>query len=769
MHSHTEQTQSNRQDHDIHIKKVFHILDRYKWSIVFITLFFTVATYTYLYFKPNIYKTFATVEVGKSSRVKQDVLSQLSDSMSLDTEVDIIKSRFVMHRALRDIDFTHKYYVIRNYKTIELYKKSPFSVDLEKGFGLEFTLKPIKDTREFELSVKGEENGEVWTYTNIHQYDQEIKESHFHLTVYKNKAMALRDNTYKFKVLSELSAVKMAMAGVGVEHSDGYSNIIKITNTDNIPLRGQEVVNALARAYLQQNIDKKTQEATKMLEFIDLQLITINSNLKDAALKLEDFKQSTSTAELSTKTQLIITKMSEYESRLVDISIEEKMLDSIYKQVKSGKNLGTLSVAGVSMKDSSLTDLIKKLQEAQLKKKILRKDYTEAYPKVVKLRSEILQLQSLIKNTVKNLKESVSDKRELIEDSLLQHEKRLKDLPEDERVYGRLERNFEVNKKIYSYLLEKRAETGILKASKVSKNRIIDDALISYVPIAPKRTKILVLGMMFGLLLGLLLAFLRDFLDDRIKSEDDLLSAESYAMLGVIPHIKQIDDMAVFSAPKSGLAEAFRNLRTNLQFMVPAGTSHTIAITSTVGSEGKTTVCVNLGSIMSLAEKKTIILNLDMRKPTLHTRFGLINKTGMSTLLSGHATLNEVIQETGKKNLDIISSGPVPPNPSELIQNPIMVETLNKLKSSYDVIILDTPPAGLVTDARTLMHYADTNIYVLRAEYSKKDFLKNIKRLSTFEDIKGLGIVLNDLTTDKNSYGYGYGYGYGYYEEDKKQ
>jgi capsular exopolysaccharide synthesis family protein len=276
------------------------------------------------------------------------------------------------------------------------------------------------------------------------------------------------------------------------------------------------------------------------------------------------------------------------------------------------------------------------------------------------------------------------------------------------------------------------------------------------------------MGILAGLLLGLLLAFMRDFMDDRIKSEDDINTAEDYAVLGRIPHMSKIDDMAVLNAPKSGLAEAFRNLRTNLQFMVPAGTAHTIAVTSTISGEGKTTICINLGSIMSMADKKTIILNLDMRKPTLHSRFNLPNKKGMSTLLSGHAPLNDVIQKTKQENLDIISSGPVPPNPSELIQSSIIQETLEKLRESYDVIILDTPPVGLVTDARTLMHYADTNIYVLRSDYSKKDFLKNIKRLSTFEHIKSLGILLNDVKMDKNGCGYGYGYGYGYYEEDKK-
>jgi capsular exopolysaccharide synthesis family protein len=167
-----------------------------------------------------------------------------------------------------------------------------------------------------------------------------------------------------------------------------------------------------------------------------------------------------------------------------------------------------------------------------------------------------------------------------------------------------------------------------------------------------------------------------------------------------------------------------------------------------------------------MAGKKTIILNLDMRKPTLHEKFGLPNKQGMSTLLSGSTNLDQVIQKTEYENLDIITSGPVPPNPSELIQGELMEKILGKLKEIYDVIILDTPPVGLVVDAKTLMHHVDTSIYVMRAGYSKKGFLRSIKEISSIKEIQGLSILLNDVKQGKD--GYGYGYGYGYYEEGKK-
>ena len=188
--------------------------------------------------------------------------------------------------------------------------------------------------------------------------------------------------------------------------------------------------------------------------------------------------------------------------------------------------------------------------------------------------------------------------------------------------------------------------------------------------------------------------------------------------------------------------------------------AHTIVVTSTVQKEGKTTISIKLGGVLSMSGKKTIILNLDMRKPTLHKKFGLPNIKGMSTLLSGNTNLDEVIQKTDDECLDIITSGPIPPNPSELIESKEMEDVLKKLNERYDAIVIDTPPIGLVSDAITLMHLADTSIYIFRSDYSKKHFLDNIKELSLMEQINGLCIVLNDTKTNTNQYGY--------YEEEKK-
>jgi len=759
MSNNTIQTET---DEEIDIKEIFRILYRYKFMIIFLLILFGTTSSYIAYFKPNIYQASSTVEVGIED-AGGDMLNMAMNTggMNGDTEMEIIKSRFLTEKAMKTVNFSHFYYTTRNFKEIELYEDAPFEVGMLKGYGISFDFYPV-DEKSYRLAVKEAvtSTGAIWSYDEILLYGKEIDTEYFHLNIIKTKEA--EDAQYRFRI----SKQKSLQGSVSVSLVEN-STILEISYTDNVPLRAQEYVNSLAEAYIAQNVERKTGAATLKLSFIDKQLKRITENLKSSAIKVEEFKKTAKTVDLSSKAQIVIQRIAEYETKLTEITIDEEMLNSVYKQVKSGRNIETISILGVGMAESSVASMVNELQRAIMKKRALRQDYTEMYPEVIKLRKLIVILKKNIVVTIKNLRESVKEKKALVEKSILEQQKFLNTLPADERMFGQLQRKFVVNEKIYSYLLEKRLETAVVKASTVSKNRILDSALIPGGAIKPKRTIIILIGLILGFILGVSLAFLRAFLDDRIKGEDDIRGISEVPLLGLIPHIKRDDGkIKVFLSPKSAVAEAFRNVRTNLQFMSNYKSAHTIAVTSTVGGEGKTTVCINLAGIMSMSGKKTVLLNLDMRKPTLHEKFGLPNKQGMSTLLSGSTSLGKVIQKTEYEDLDIITSGPVPPNPSELIQGELMGKVLEKLKEVYDVIILDTPPVGLVVDAKTLMHLVDTSIYVMRADYSKKGFLKSIKEVSSLKEIDGLSVLLNDVKQGNG--GYGYGYGYGYYEEDKK-
>ena len=735
-----------------------------------LVILFGMASSYYAYFQPDEYEATATVEVGMEQRgSSKDALSAAMSPgiMNAATEMEIIRSRKLSGRILKKVDFAHRYYTTKRFKEVELYKDSPFQVAMNKGFDISFDLHPV-NAEHYRLVVTDakDENETAWGYDEILPYDKEIVTEHFHLNIIKSSAV--QEVKYRFVVMNPEDIRDIVQERVSVSQPSEYATILEISYTDNIALRAQEAANALAEAYLKQNIEKKTKEESLKLDFIDKQLDRITENLKSSAIKLEEFKRSANTVNLSAKAEKIIRHMGESEVKLEEMSIQEGMLKKLYKQVKSGKRLETISIISTGKDGATLSHMIKQLQDAIIKKRILREDYTALYPEVRKLTKTIKQLKKLIVSTIKNLSENIEDRKKLLSQSIAQQQKILNKLPADERMFGQLQSKFAVNERIYSSLLEKRSQSAIIKASTVSKNRVIDLAILPKEPIKPERELIVLLGLVLGLIMGIILAFLRAFLNNRIKSEEDITEGTDVPIIGTVPHMgRDKDRIKVFLSPKSSVAEAYRNIRTNLQFMQIKGKPHVIALTSTVGGEGKTSCCINLGGIMSMSDKKTIILNLDMRKPTMHEKFGLQNKVGMSNLLSGAASLSDVIQHTEYENLDIIASGPIPPNPNELIQSEFMLKVIEKLKEIYDVIIMDTPPIGLVADARILMHYADTSIYVLRADYSEKAYFRSVNALAK-EEIGSFTILLNDVKSTHGGYGYGSGDGYGYYEEEKK-
>ena len=448
------------------------------------------------------------------------------------------------------------------------------------------------------------------------------------------------------------------------------------------------------------------------------------------------------------------------------------MLNGFYSQVKANKNIETLSIEGIEEQESVLAELMQKLQAAVVKKKELREDYTSLHPLVLKLSRKILQLKNAIMHTTENLVKNLKTRKTLLSENIKKQRELLNTLPENERKYEQLERKFKMNEEINTYLMKRKSEAEMIKASTVSKNRMLDRALTPHSPLKPKRKVLVIIGLFLGFIVGILFAFLRIVLDTKIKNESDIAAIVEYPIVGVIPHFDDKKDgwkgkIKVFAAVKSVLAESFRHLRSNLHFIRKQEGPQVILLTSTIGEEGKTTVAVNLAAIMSLSKKRTIILNLDMRKPTLHEKFDLPNQKGLSELLNDRVRLKEVIQETRYPYLDILSSGSIPPNPSELIQTAKMYELINELKHHYEVIILDTPPIGIVTDVKELMHYVDINIYIVRADYSKKEFLENLKKFNFIDKVPHFSIILNDVKIKKGHYGY-YN-GYGYYEEKKAE
>ena len=777
-------SQDVKQADEITVREVGQVLLRYRLSIIVMTLFFTIGAFVYAYFQPNIYTAQVTIELtkermGDSSDAMMQALG--GTSTNLDNEQALIRSRFLAIKAVEYLELGTRYFRIGGFRESELYKNAPFivSVDFldEALYDKRFYLYPI-DEKRFELRV-GEK---VWTtfgglkaaiqslvdseadpisYRNVCNFDDVISTPWFKLKV--QKIHTLEDASYSFSSMPNEQMYYMVQEGVRTSILSARGTMLALSYSDPDPLRAQEVANAVAQAFLDQEIDQKTITADRTLQFIDEQLAAINDALKKSELKLEDFKERNIVIDIAQKAGVTSEKLGEYESQLQQLEIEESILANIQQYILSGKEVVGISAGAANFTNAAIVNMINDLQEKETLRKTLLVEYTELHPDVVKLSEQINSIKQNIKFALENNLHTLQQRKRSLRQIIDGYRRSLQELPEQERKLAELTRSFMVNEKIYSFLLEKRAEMAILKSSTVSKTRIIDSALVPTQPVRPNRLMMVLAGVLLGLIAGTALAFLRESLDNTIKSGEDIERYTAIPLYAVIPSV------ADWKKLSSAFFEAFRVLRTNLRFLSAEKPNKIVVVTSSVSEEGKTTVASNLGRVIGKSEHKAVVLDLDMRSANLHTCFEVENRRGMSTLLTGQNTLEEVILQSGEKNLDIIPAGPKPPNPSELLLSERLEDVIQLLSSRYDYIILDTPPVGLVTDAMIVMKSADISLLVVKAGYTQKEFVRNLDKMVRQHQLEHLGIVLNDIELkNRSGYGYGYGYGYGsekYYED----
>jgi tyrosine-protein kinase Etk/Wzc len=499
------------------------------------------------------------------------------------------------------------------------------------------------------------------------------------------------------------------------------TNIMEASYRSTDPVLARDIVNTLIQSYLAQSILLKAEEARLTVDFVEEQLQGLRKNLDISEKNLQVYKSSSGVINLDFEAQALIQKISDVE---------------------------------------------KARTQLELQKRALLTDYTEAHPAV----------------------KALAKQQETIKHQLAFYEKQMQSLPVAERNLAGLIRVYKVNGDVYTMLLQKQQEARIAKASTVSNIDIIDTAITPSIPIRPKKGLNLFLGLLFGCILGAGLVFFQEYLDDTIKDADDAKRVMGIPLLGIIPHIPKHapngssrDPMSLFTnlEPKSMVAEAFRSLRTNIHFSAINKDKKIILITSTFPEEGKSTITANLANIFSQTGARVLIIDCDLRRSSLHKKFGHSKTPGLSELLTGDITFAEAKHNTGIPGLDLITAGTTPPNPSELLGSEAMRQFLLTQRENYDHIVLDAPPVMVVTDAPVLTAIVDMTILVMETMRVSVKIAQHMRDLLSGLHAPVAGLVLNDKTGKGESYSYyggryyrygkskRNGYGYGYYSDEE--
>ncbi|MBC7390650.1 MAG: polysaccharide biosynthesis tyrosine autokinase [Opitutaceae bacterium] len=705
---------------------------------------------------------------------------QQADNISyLSGEIELIKSNLIYDKVVDILPLQVSYFAYGRINNTERYKDSPFLVKYflfrEDFYNRIFDVR-IVDENSFELSYKVGNNDVTDKYT----FGEIIDKPEFKIIIGKNDNISNLEigQKYYFVINSREQLQQYLASGLTVKVANAEAKTIEISFSDFDNEKARDIVVVIDSVYMSETILKKNKAHEQSIAFLNEQLRMTEQNLDQYERKIESFTRVNRTPDIKGEISRYLTK-SEIEATQLDklkiqFNIISKLQDAIYKETGIEKVMPLLYLLE---NDAELQAEATKLMELQLKQHHVLETSKSTTFTSKSIKTEIAQSRDILIDHISEYKKLLSDEIDRTKERVKEYETAFTILPSKETEFTKLKRFYDLYEKFYLMLIDKKAEYGISKAGTVPEFQILASAAISKQPVYPVPFQVYFIGAMSGLVLSFLLIISQYFLHNTINNVGELERLCLAPMIGFIPNFNSqkmdYSKLVVNEFPKSPVSEALRSIRTNMEFTSKGKNNKVISITSTISGEGKTFVAINLGGIIAMSGQKVVILDLDLRKPKISKAFGADNQKGISTILIGRSALEDSINDTQIPGYSFISSGPVPPNPSELIMSKEFDVLLEQLKLKFDVIIIDTPPVGIVTDAILAMKKSDLTIYVVRAEYSKKGFERSINNLITKNKFQNLVVMLNGFDNLKSyaygyKYGYGQGYGYGdYYNMDE--
>lgn len=780
-HSYKQRLENFSNNLDIGL--LLNIISKLKWWYV---LFFGISgiiVFLYLRYSERIYQSQSIIQISNSDANQILQINPISSESNnkIAEAIEQIHSKNFLERIVDALNLQISYYNEGTFKNHELYKNSPYFVDVHiknnQLFGRKIYVKFLPDLKSGTIEIQNNnQNNTIIPFQTNTWIKHDWLDFHIHLNENKNiksiqQDIALNEKTF-FIVFTKDAVASYLQKKLEVKPLNDLAQTISIAIKDVNPQKTTEIVNTIAQEYLLYDVERKSESSKNILNFINQQLSIVFEELKNSETKLNEFKKNNNIVNTSENNAFNTSQSQIYSSvqeQLLQIELNEKILDEILNNIQTQKNIDLyqlISLANGTAYDESIKNITSGIQKLLSDKENLLYQVTPNSEQIKMINYQIETQKKLLIETLYALKQKYRTQYK----NLLERKNEVKTQvypnTETDVELARLTRIYSINEKYYTLLLEKKTEYSISKAGFVSQNIILEKAYNAQFVSPSKKTSITI-GLLSAFLLSFLLIFFKYISNDYIYSLSNITKATNanVSILGIIPKYDkkmEVSQLVVDKNSKSIIAEAFRSIRSNLHFIENKPGSKLIVLTSTISGEGKTFVAVNLAGILEMANNKVIIIDLDMRKPKIDKSMNLSNEKGMSTILSGIHKIEECIQQGSLPNLKVITAGPIPPNPSELILSDKMNHVLDYLKSNYDYVIIDNPPIGLVSDATPILQKADIPIYVFRANYSKENFVQIYDRLKNENKISKLSVILNGIDINKKTYGYNYGYGYGY-------
>ena len=760
----------------------------WKWFIISLLIAFTIA-YQVNIRKEKIYGMETLIAVKEESNPLFTSNTSLvfnwgGTSDQVQTISTTLQSRSHNEIVVDKLQYYINYLVQGKYNLVDAYGAVPFYVNIDKSKGqLAGNLIGIKflSENEYEIRIPFENQSvSILTYSN-NSYSSTTVETGDFVKKYKvgeqvslpflNWKLQIQENPgfYKgneyFVQFNGFDETVSQYKGINVRSDDKGGSIITLGMQGTNKARLVEYLNATVKMLIKRQLDSKNQFATNTIAFIDSTLVAMESQLKETGDELKSFRKDKNIFDIEEGGAKFSDKALEFDVKRDEVIRKITYYNSLKAYLKNSVDYSKLpapTVAGIE--DPNIVVNVSKLIALSTQRSEMA--YAVKSDKIFKdFDNQMEAVKKVLIENIASAKASLQEDLAMVNSKINQTESAIKKLPEDQQELIKIKRKYDLSDNIYSTFLQKRSEADIVKAANLSDIHFIDPAKdVGGGLIGPKTSVNYVLALFLGILIPLLFVFGIFFINNAIQNAEDISKLTKIPIIGVVGINKDDSSLAVYEKPKSALSESFRAIRSSLQFLYKKQNvdgAKTLMITSSVSGEGKTFCSINIATVFALSEKKTVIIGLDLRKPKLFDEFNLSNEVGVVNYLIKQKSVDEIINHTQIPFLDVILSGPIPPNPSEMILSESMGELISELKKKYDYIILDTPPVGLVSDALELAQYCDVTLYIVRQNFTKKDMITLLNNRVKRGELDHASIVLNGFA-NKAKYGTGYGYSYGY-------